>query len=551
MYPTRADISIVPPAELGRWLSKIVTSAKALRKALDDENLLPEGFPKGDIEALAATLEQTPGMSIEGALGALTYAGDKLEHVRQRWVVVADEAGDLPEMPWRGRIDTPRALRGADVRAARAWYTDAARETAEASPVPEALLAKGGTADLRELAGAAGANAATSAAIADKLDQHKTEGSISADNLIRGIRDVEVLNRQERIELGAVEPRVRLLDRLNRAAAASGEYSVLVARAVQVGADVAEIGFDLVHKIVIRSWIDGVREAGAALEKKIKSYQRNWVRTPPPPAPAKSRAIDTHSLSDGEIFRDRLENGTDGPEMVVIPACPGGFLMGSPLSERERRNSETQRRVEIPLRFALGRYAVTFDEYDPFCKATGRKRPDDGKWGRERRPVINVSWEDAVAWCDWMAGMTGGIYRLPSQAEWEYSCRGDRSGENATPFSPGVAWTGKGTFITVAEANFDGTLSYNGSPRGDYRKRTVPVDFEEFRPNGFGLWQMHGNVWEWCADDDTPNAHVEPYRVVRGGSWGDYPQYLRSADRIGFGPAHRNLNVGFRAARML
>ena len=193
MSPKRHATPVAPPEELARWLGKVVASAQALRKALADENRLPEGFPRGDIDALAATLEKVPGMSIEGTLGALTYAGDKLEQLRQRWVAVAADAGDLPEMPWGGRIDTPLALLSADVGAARAWHADAARVTAEASPVPEPLVARGGTPDLRALADAVGETATGSANLAGRLDRHRIPASVPADNLVRGIVDVEVM----------------------------------------------------------------------------------------------------------------------------------------------------------------------------------------------------------------------------------------------------------------------------------------------------------------------------------------------------------------------
>ena len=109
-------------------------------------------------------------------------------------------------------------------------------------------------------------------------------------------------------------------------------------------------------------------------------------------------------------------------EMVVIPA--GSFLMGSPPGEKGRRDGEgPQHRVTIGYRFAVGRYPVTFAEYDHFCKVTGRKKPEDQGWGRGRRPVINMVWDDAVAYCQWLVKATGKPYRLSSEAEWEYACR--------------------------------------------------------------------------------------------------------------------------------
>jgi Sulfatase-modifying factor enzyme 1/TIR domain len=125
-------------------------------------------------------------------------------------------------------------------------------------------------------------------------------------------------------------------------------------------------------------------------------------------------------------FRDPLKIGGEGPLMVVIPA--GRFVMGSPNNESGYSSSEgPQHEVHVARPFAMGVYAVTFDEYDPFCAASKHAIPIDEGWGREKRPVINVSWEDAQAYCTWLSDQTGRTYRLPSEAEWEYalSCRDD------------------------------------------------------------------------------------------------------------------------------
>lgn len=262
-----------------------------------------------------------------------------------------------------------------------------------------------------------------------------------------------------------------------------------------------------------------------------------------------------------------VEPGLKGaPEMVVVPACPGGFLMWSPEDQEGRHQDEKQHRVTIPQKFALGRFALTFDEYDVFCDATGREKPSDEGWGRGRHPVINVSWEDAQAWCAWMLEQTGAEYRLPSEAKWEYACRGDAMGENVTEFCPQVARVGNGAYITADEANFNGNGTFNGSPKGEYRAKTVPVDHAVFNPNRFGLWQMHGNVDEWCEDvfeedyDQTltdgsahlPQPLLEDHgRVLRGGSWFNVPLDLRSANRSGSGPDRRDFDIGFRPARTL
>lgn len=247
------------------------------------------------------------------------------------------------------------------------------------------------------------------------------------------------------------------------------------------------------------------------------------------------------------VFRDRLKSGGKGPEMAVIPA--GRFAMGSPDSEPGRYDSEgPQHHVTIARPFALGKYAVTFDDYDRYCTASGKAKPADQGWGRGRRPVINVSWKDARAYCAWLSGETGKNYRLPSEAEWEYACRAG----SITPF-----WWGD--TLGTGQANYNGDHAYNGSMTGEYRKRTLAVD--AFKANPFGLYQMHGNVWEWCEDawhdnyqgapaDGGPWLDTNPMagRVVRGGFWGGNSRWLRSANRSGVNPGNR-IYLGVRVAQ--
>jgi formylglycine-generating enzyme required for sulfatase activity len=250
-----------------------------------------------------------------------------------------------------------------------------------------------------------------------------------------------------------------------------------------------------------------------------------------------SASSDHASLTPGTIFRD--VDAPWCPEMVVIPA--GSFVMGSPEHEKEREASEgPPHGVRIGQPFALGRYAVTFEEYDRFCEETGREKPGDQGWGRGRRPVINVSWDDAQAYCAWLAEHTGRPYRLPSEAEWEYACRAGTQ----TAFS----W---GDEPSPDRANFAGSV-----------RRTMEVG--AYPSNAWGLHEMHGNVREWCGDgwhrsyeghpsdgsswiDDT---HL-PGRVMRGGSWSLYPGFARSAFRDWFVPGYRISDLGFRVSRTL
>ncbi len=239
----------------------------------------------------------------------------------------------------------------------------------------------------------------------------------------------------------------------------------------------------------------------------------------------------------------------DCPEMVVIP--PGQFIMGSPLNEEGRNDDEGPQREVLVSSFALGKVEVTFDEWDACVSAGGcTHRPEDKGWGRGDRPVINVSWEDAQQYVAWLSSETGHAYRLPSEAEWEYAARAGTT----TPF-----WNG--TTISTSEANYDGNYAYGDGQKGEYRVQTLPVG--SFSANLFGLFDMHGNVWEWVEDRFHENYEGAPLdgspwiagnnsdRVLRGSSWLNGPGGLRSANRYGHGPNGRNDGGGFRVARTL
>ena len=251
--------------------------------------------------------------------------------------------------------------------------------------------------------------------------------------------------------------------------------------------------------------------------------------------------------SAGKRFRDCDEC----PELVVVPA--GSFDMGSPESECLRYGDEGPvHRVRIERPFAVGVYAVTFAKWDACVSGGGCRghRPSDGGWGREKRPVINVSWDDAKAYVRWLSRKTGEEYRLLSESEWEYVARGGTK----TPFH-----TGK--IILTGQANYNGNFTYGSGPKGQYRAETIEVG--SFEANGYGLHDVHGNVWEWVEDCWNGSYREAPAdgsawksgdcsrRVMRGGSWNGEPRHLRSASRCGVDTGSRDNNAGFRIARTL
>ena len=245
-----------------------------------------------------------------------------------------------------------------------------------------------------------------------------------------------------------------------------------------------------------------------------------------------------------EEFRDRLCSRGEGPEMVVLPT--GRFRMGSPATKDRYDIEEPVHTVTISRAIAMGKYAITFEEYDRYVSAMGGERPDDCGWGRGRRPVINVSWHDAKAYALWLSEQTGKAYRLPSESEWEY---GARAGTETA-----YSW---GDEIGVNQANCRGCGSQWDN------KQTAPVG--SFTANPFGLYDMHGNAWEWVEDCWHGNYEGAPtdgsawksgcddadHVVLRGGSWDNLPRDLRSAVRGRITPSSRYNFFGFRLVQDL
>jgi len=254
-------------------------------------------------------------------------------------------------------------------------------------------------------------------------------------------------------------------------------------------------------------------------------------------------------------------------EWQKIPA--GTFTMGSPISEADRNTIETPHRVTLSA-FKIGRYEVTINQFKSFVDATGYVTDaekgtggargsiiwtgtslsfkNEANWKYNERgnlrpkteynyPVIHVSWNDAYAFAQWMS------CRLPTEAEWEYACRAGTT----TPFYTGLN-------LTTSQANYDGSFPYNKNAKGEYRNRIMPVG--SFIPNRWGLFDLYGNVCEWCTDwygDYKPVAQTNPHgpasgkrRISRGGGWIYTAVRCRSADRGSDYPSNRTGYRGFR-----
>ena len=235
-----------------------------------------------------------------------------------------------------------------------------------------------------------------------------------------------------------------------------------------------------------------------------------------------------------------IQDCDDCPKMVVIPA--GSFVMGGSYEDEQ-----PQHRVDV-VKFAMGKYEVTFDEYDVFANSTGKDLPDDQGWGRGLQPVINVSWKDAQEYIEWLKLHTGWQYRFPSEAEWEYAARAGTTTDY---------WWGD-------EIREDDTDWAHCNGCGSHWVGDKTARIGSFSASPFGLYDTAGNVWEWVEDcvhynymdvPDDGSAWTEDCpsitRMMRGGSWNRNPNALRSANREWNDNYIEGNHIGFRVAQDL
>jgi formylglycine-generating enzyme required for sulfatase activity len=245
---------------------------------------------------------------------------------------------------------------------------------------------------------------------------------------------------------------------------------------------------------------------------------------------AKGEQIKKES-KQSQYFSEDLGNGIT-LEMVAIPG--GTFLMGSPPNEKNSYDDERpQQKVNVPT-FFIGKYPITQAQWQAIAatvKIDIDLETNPSKFKGDELPVESVNWDQAIEFCKRLSRETKREYRLPSEAEWEYACRAGTT----TPFYFGETITGE-------LANYDAGYTYADEPKGEYREETTPVG--QFPPNAFGLYDMHGNVWEWCADTWHDNYDRAPRdgsvwikngddncSPLRGGSWFSDPYDCRSASR--------------------
>jgi formylglycine-generating enzyme required for sulfatase activity len=285
-----------------------------------------------------------------------------------------------------------------------------------------------------------------------------------------------------------------------------------------------------------------LRIGGAYLLLAVLVYPASCDEPAPAVSPFSPEQAQTHQRAWAEHLGLPVKvTNSVGMKLVLIP--PGQFVMGSPSGEEGRHDAEAQHAVKLTKAFYMGAAEVTQGQW----KALMGKNPSF--FTDKTLPVDTVSWKEAVEFCRKLSDKEKDVaYRLPTEAEWEYACRAG----TITPFYTGAT-------IGTAQANYHGGYTYGNGRKGEYRETSTAA--ETFTPNAWGLHDMHGNVWEWCADwfGDYPSVEAtDPTgpregqkRVVRGGCWINFPAVCRSANRGSTVPLSWNFNFGFRVVRVL
>ncbi len=303
---------------------------------------------------------------------------------------------------------------------------------------------------------------------------------------------------------------------------------------------------------------EALKTIGLEIRKALKSLPEA-VAAAPASDPPQADALQAFSVTTAPLLQGRTLELGDGVSLPLIAIPAGEFVMGSPVDEPERQDDEgPQHRVRLEG-FLMGQTPITQAQWRAVARLVpplGQRWERDlplnpsrfsGQPGSDQRPVEMVSWQDAIECCRRLSAITGGVYTLPSEAQWEYACRAGTK----SPFYFGDT-------ISPELVNYDGNYVYGEGPKGIYREQTTPVGV--FPANAWGLQGMHGNVLEWCLDHWHENYEGAPIdgsawldknsgvdtRLLRGGSWYLSPRFCRSACRSRFRPVYANYHVGFR-----
>lgn len=525
-----------PNSALMQELELVSRGAGELSQVLESSNFLPDDFPITEIKDLMRTLEALPNGTAEGCRIPLDYVRLRLTEIgRQYFRPEGNErSGEIfEEAPTLARgMALDQAFRQLlhQISYAQAEYRhqaeDIDNEDAIEIPVePDASIAD----EIGTLSAEAQELGEAFKELGTSIEHNTNPNSDRVDRLRRQSRDVEVHARLANNELRRPIIRPNRFNKIISVLLRMPEIIENTGKAITIGVDVLEPFADQ----WLQFWVDvqtlslnNLRRFGQNLQKASRRLKGHV---------ASSRIRSTPRRELLAVFRDLDELWC--PELVAVPS--GKFLMGSPSDEADRNdNEDSLHEVTFDGSIAVGRFPVTFKEYDYYCCEAGIDQIRDWGWGRGTHPVVSVSWDSAQAYCEWLRAKTGHAYRLPTEAEWEYACRAGT--ETAFAF---------GDKLTTDQANF-----------GSQKTKKVG----SYPANEWGLYDMHGNVWEWvedCWNDTYLGAPIDGSawtdgdcgrRMLRGGSWNSgEPSYLRSACRVGFRPDVKINFNGFRVVRTL
>jgi formylglycine-generating enzyme required for sulfatase activity len=502
----------------------LISATTNLKSALRTSSSLPAIFPLVEVEELLETILLFPDSSPQELPTLLQAAESVLSDLRNEYVPRNPADGDDKELPGFGNLRQAASEVVAELRGVFLRLDPVV--VAATTPTSEELAAfapEAGQVDL--LAEVVNDTREADAAIErGKKEIEQNNYHLVGINITIKLNDLKIGDALIRAIAKLDMVRLHWLEKLGGSLAKAPEAILTLAEALPPALGAIEI--------VARE----LREGTARIASHLNQLSSGTTQL-------------SHGIRpDLSSFRDAEWS----PEMVVIPQ--GTFLMGSPVGEEDRDDDEGPQHDVAVSGFALGRYPVTFEDYDRYCEAKRIEKPGDEDWGRGRRPVINVSWEDAqnyIIWLNETLELSLGTYRLPSEAEWEYACRAGTasrySGGDHEAELDAQAW----------ETELDAHAWHReNSDSGSHR-------VSEKLANPWGLFDMHGNVWEWTEDrwHDNYNgasgdgsawiAGNDKLRVLRGGSWNNGPRNLRVAARNKEGPEERYFTVGFRLARTL